>query len=182
MWNVARFISGFDQKDKPKKIESSDEWIISELNKIIKECSSCYENYDFNGVAKLIRNFVWDTYASNYLEMVKKRAYDKDPSALYALHETFKKILLVLAPIIPVITEKVWKELYGKTSIHLDEYPKTGETKMSEYTSKILEFNSKVWTIKKERNMSMKDGLKIEIPKELESFKKDLVLMHNITP
>ena len=51
---------------------------------------------------------------------------------------------------------------------------------MNEYTSHIIEFNSKVWNEKKEKDLSLKDSIKIEIPKELEIFRKDLIAMHNI--
>ena len=42
------------------------------------------------------------------------------------------------------------------------------------------EFNSKVWNTKKEKGLSLKDSIKIEIPKELDIFKKDLAAMHNL--
>ena len=51
---------------------------------------------------------------------------------------------------------------------------------MNEYTSHIIEFNSKVWNEKKEKDLSLKDSIKIEIPKELEIFRKDLTAMHNL--
>ena len=44
----------------------------------------------------------------------------------------------------------------------------------------ISDFNSKVWNEKKEKGLSLKDSIKIEIPKELEIFKKDLVAMHHL--
>ncbi|MDD4354055.1 MAG: valine--tRNA ligase [Candidatus Nanoarchaeia archaeon] len=181
LWNIARFISGFESVSKePKELNKTDEWIMNELNKVLKDCDNHYNNYDFNGVAKIIRNFVWETYASSYLEMVKRRAYDKDSSALYTLYKSFKIILLTLAPIIPVITEKLFKEMYSSESIHLQKFPESGETKLSELTSKIIEFNSLVWAKKKEGNKSLKDSIKIEIPKELILFKEDLTNMHNI--
>jgi valyl-tRNA synthetase len=51
---------------------------------------------------------------------------------------------------------------------------------MSEYTEKILEFNRMVWREKKTANLSLRDPISIEVPKELELFKPDLAAMHNI--
>ena len=51
---------------------------------------------------------------------------------------------------------------------------------MTKHTQAISEFNSKVWNAKKEKGLSLKDSIKIEIPKELDVFKKDLVAMHNL--
>jgi len=51
---------------------------------------------------------------------------------------------------------------------------------LTKHTQAISEFNSKVWNAKKEKGLSLKDSIKIEIPKELEIFKKDLVAMHHL--
>ena len=62
-----------------------------------------------------------------------------------------------------------------------EQLPKSENVKnMNEYTTNIIEFNSKVWNEKKEKNLSLKDSIKMEIPKELEIFRKDLTAMHNI--
>jgi valyl-tRNA synthetase len=124
---------------------------------------------------------MYNTYASNYLELVKKRAYSGDSSALWTLYESFKKLILLLAPIIPVITEKIYSEIYDKNeSIHLQSFPIAGETKLSDLTAKLLEFNASVWAKKKDDNRSLKDSVKIKIPAELVDFKEDLINMHNI--
>ena len=47
-------------------------------------------------------------------------------------------------------------------------------------TDKITEFNSNVWNEKKAKKLSLKDSIKIEVPKELEIFRKDLVAMHHL--
>ncbi|MDD2678426.1 MAG: valine--tRNA ligase [Candidatus Nanoarchaeia archaeon] len=181
LWNIARFISGFKKAKKPAKLSPSDKWIMHELNSVIKKADKLYDSYDFNSGIKIIREFMFNSYASNYLEMVKKRAYSNDSSALYTIYESFEKLILLLAPIIPIVSEKIYKELFGKkTSIHLSPFPTAGDYELSKFTKKILEFNSKVWAQKKEENKSLKDLIKIRIPKDLEIFSKDLKIMHNI--
>ena len=183
LWNIARFISGFEYKnrEKPKKLGVADKWIMDELSSVIIKADKFYDEYDFNSGIKIIRDFMWNTYASNYLEMVKRRAYEGDVSALWTLYESFKTLLLLLAPIIPVITEKLYSQIYdSKESIHLQSFPTPGETKLSELTDKLMEFNSAVWAKKKEKNLSLKDAIKIKVPEELSDFKEDLIKMHNI--
>jgi valyl-tRNA synthetase len=181
LWNIARFVSSFEKKARPKKLDAADEWIMDEISSVIKKAEKHYNEYDFNSGIKIIRDFMYNTYASNYLEMVKKRAYSGDSSALWALFESFKNLILLLAPIIPIITEKIYSELYDKSkSIHLEKFPKAGKTELSELTDKIIEFNSTVWAKKKEENKSLKDSIKIKIPAELSILKEDLINMHNI--
>ena len=47
-------------------------------------------------------------------------------------------------------------------------------------TQLLSEFNSKVWNEKKQKELSLKDSIKIDVPEELSQFKKDLIAMHNL--
>ncbi|MEM5829855.1 MAG: valine--tRNA ligase [Candidatus Aenigmatarchaeota archaeon] len=186
LWNIARFISSFP-KPKKVKLTKTDEWILAELSKLVKECLKGYEDFNFFIPATKIREFTWNLFASHYMEMVKPRAYGQgfnkkeQLAAWFTLHTCLKNILLLLAPITPFITEKIWLELYGKESIHTQTFPKAEwKIELSKFTKNIVEFNSNVWNLKKEKNLSLKDGIEIEIPKNLKIFEKDLKAMHNI--
>ena len=51
---------------------------------------------------------------------------------------------------------------------------------LTEYTQKIIEFNSKVWNEKKTKSLSLKDSIEMKVPEELELVKNDLIAMHNL--
>ena len=90
-------------------------------------------------------------------------------------------ILKLLAPITPFITDYLWQTLYSKNSIHKESQVDEETTDdLTEYTQKIIEFNSKVWNEKKQNNLTLKDSIKIDIPENLNQFKKDLIAMHNL--
>jgi valyl-tRNA synthetase len=119
--------------------------------------------------------------------MVKARAYglgfsdEEKVAAWYTLHKTFSTILQLLAPIVPFITDHLWRSLYSNESIHKQRFPEAAwSTELSNLTKQIMDFNSLVWNSKKEKSMSLKDSININIPAELELFRKDLVSMHNI--
>ncbi|MCD6371705.1 MAG: valine--tRNA ligase [Candidatus Aenigmarchaeota archaeon] len=187
LMNIARFISQFPLIERIDNIEISDEWIINELNKIKKECIELYKNLDFHSAAQKLYKFIWDIFASHYIELCKKRALmngfseEEAKSAWYALHYSLKEILKLLAPILPATTDFIYREIYGK-SIHLETFGKVEEIseKMLEIGKKLTEFNSFVWNEKKKRGLSLKDKIEISIPEELKSFEKDLKAMHNI--
>jgi valyl-tRNA synthetase len=186
LWNVSRFLSSFPVI-KSGTPNPTDQWILSELNNLIKECKRGYEEYNFFIPAIAIREFTWNVFAAHYIEMVKARAYgigfsdEERDSAIFTLHKTLSTILKLLAPITPFITDHLWKTLYSTDSIHKehqvkveDEYP---ENKL---TNEISEFNSKVWNEKKAKGLSLKDSFSFPIPENLEPFKKDLKSMHNL--
>ncbi len=80
LWNVARFISMFPpvKEFDYSHLNEADRWIIEELNGLIEYTRASYEGYDFHGPATRIKHFIWETFASHYLELVKNRAYNKD--------------------------------------------------------------------------------------------------------
>jgi valyl-tRNA synthetase len=182
LWNIARFVSMFPQPEKAK-LEKTDEWILAELSKLLKFVKDKYLSYDFNTAATAIREFAWNLFASHYVEMVKPRAYAGSEAAWHTLHACMRNLLLVLSPVVPFVTEKLWQELYAKDdeSIHMQSFPKPEwDEDAAKLTQALTEFNSKVWNIKKEQGISLKDTIEIEVPKELKCFEKDLKDMHNI--
>lgn len=186
LWNVSRFLSSFPII-KDAKLTKLDEWILSELDKLIIECKKGYQEYNFFVPAIAIREFTWNLFAAHYIEMVKKRAYgdgfteEERDSAIFTLHKTLSTILKLLAPITPFITEYLWQKLYSDKSIHHESYVKPEETKdLTGLTESIIKFNSEVWNEKKARNLSFKDSINFKIPSELEEFSKDLKSMHNL--
>jgi len=193
LWNVGRFLSSFDiVREKPAKLEASDEWILAELARLVQECKRGYDEYNFFVPANAIRDFTWNVFAAHYIEMVKGRAYEDRPghaSALYTLHRVFSTLLLLLAPITPFIAEELWTKMYSEKSVHLQELPAAGaETGMAKFTKAISDFNSQVWNKKKEtvspetgKPLSLKDPIDIPVPDDLTPFAADLVSMHNLT-
>ena len=202
LWNLGRFLSSFEVpkefSTEPLKNNNillhTDKWILSELDKLINTCIKGYDNYNFFIPATSIRDFTWNVFASHYVEMIKGRAYDNQNknfqvSSLYTLHRCFSIILLLVAPICPFITEKLWKTLYSSESIHIQKFPKTNDffKDFEKYTEKIIEFNSLVWNKKKNsinpntgKPLSLKDATSVNVPSELKEFVEDLKTMHNL--
>jgi len=194
LWNIGRFVSSFEIiSSYESDLLSSDRWILGELSNLVNECVRGYKEYNFFIPASQIREFTWNIFASHYLELVKSRAYnDKVPnnrySALYTLHKCFSVILLLLAPICPFITDKLWTTIYSQESIHVQKFPLHDKDygDMCKFTKAIIDFNSLIWTKKREstnengKRYSLRDPIKAEIPDELKQFKDDLKEMHNI--
>ena len=187
IWNIARYVSCFPIP-KRARLTPSDKWILAELSKLIKRCMAGYNEFNFFIPATSIRHFTWSIFADHYIELSKARAYglrdftrQEQRAAWYTLHTVLKTILVLLAPITPFITDEIWRRLYSKKSIHLEKFPRASwSTRYCRYTEKLMEFNSKVWTMKKENNLSLKDPISIELPGDLKIFRKDLIAMHNI--
>jgi len=186
LWNVSRFLSSFPVINSAN-LTDADEWILSELDKLVLECKEGYAKYNFFTPAIALREFTWNIFAAHYIEMVKARAYgigfndEEKNAAIYTLHKVLSTILKLLAPITPFITEYLWQALYSQDSIHKEKIPDSeGMKDLTHFTQQIIEFNSKIWNEKKQKNLSLKDSVEINVPENLQQFKKDLIAMHNL--
>lgn len=191
LWNVARFVSMFPQPTKGAKLVLTDldKWAVQEMNKLIKQSRQGYGRYDFHNPAIQLRHFIWETFASHYLELVKNRAYnttgqfsaEEQNAALYTLHFCLRRTLELLAPIVPFITSKIYKDIYG-SDVHSQPFPAVVEEYTIPFTTEELEaLNSAVWKAKKNRGLSLKaEVAELILPEKFRPIERDLVAAHNV--
>ncbi len=186
--NVSRFVFMFDKPVERFKLEKLDKLFIDYIEDLTNKVHKHYENYDFFHPAIEFRRFIWEIFASHYLELVKARAYNQEnkftkqesDSAKYTLHYLLERILFLLYPIIPQITTTIAKE--KKIDLLKCEWPKIKKGKSNlELIEKIMEFNGNVWKEKKLKEISLRNEISgIKIPKELKDFEKDLKGCHGL--
>src|SRR3989338_5814936 len=187
--NVSRFVMLFEKPKSKPKLEKLDELFVNETDSLTEFCDQFYGNYDFHFPAQSLRRFLWEIFASHYLEMIKARAYNKEKkfsepesdSAKWTLHYILEKILLLLYPIIPQITTTIAKE--KGIDLLKSEWPKAklGKSEKLGLIDRIMDFNSDVWKKKKDSGKSLASEISgIKISEELKIFEKDLKACHNI--
>ena len=186
--NVAKFINIFKKPAKKPKITPLDKLFTDCIENITEKTDKSYDGYDFYNPALELRKFLWDILASNYLEIIKARAYNQENkfskeeqlSAHYTLHFILERLLTILYPIIPQITSVIANE--SNINLLEAEFPKASKISSDlKLIDEIIKFNSQVWRIKKEKSLTLKDPIKkIIIPKELQPFQKDLSACHNL--
>jgi len=186
LWNISRFISSFPQVRRAR-LQAADRWILSEVSALIEQSLAGYKEFNFFTPASAIRDFVWETFASHYMEMVKPRAYgqsfskSQQEAAWYTLHMVLRNVLLLLAPVTPFLVDHIWRQLYSKESIHLQKFPKPSWSKRHRrFTERLITFNREVWRVKEEKKLALRDQLEMKIPKVLAPFRDDLTKMHSL--
>ena len=190
LYNIARFISGFPEpaKDKQLTLATTDKWILTELSQTIKRAVEGYKRFDFNIPANELRQFTWDIFAGTYLELVKARAYNTEQkfstessnAARQTLYVCLDVILKLLAPIIPFITDYIYREIYART-IHVELFPAiTGYHEIHQHTTQwLVTLNTEIRKLK-EQYTNNSDKSKqtfftiLTLPKELQGFEDDL--------
>jgi len=190
LWNLARFVSSFPAEPGCELNVDTDRWIVAGLGRLVEDVNSHNDSYDFHAAMDAIRSFTWGVFADHYVEMVKERAYGRGfgdserGSAWCGLHTVLREILLLQAPMLPFITDAIWRQLYSVdgSSIHVQRYPEhiDHDKSLLDYTDDIIEFNSRIWTEKKTRGISFMDPIEAQIPDRLRRFEPDLAALHRI--
>jgi valyl-tRNA synthetase len=182
LWNVARFISSFDEP-MAGALLPSDEWALAELNRLVETCRGAFDADDLFLAAGRLRDFLWNLFAPHYVEMVKGRAYAGDVGARWTLHACLRDVLRLLAPIVPFSTDKIWRSVYGG-SVHRERLPLPRDgisASRLEATEALVAFNSDIWRHKRERGLSLNVDLPgVEVPEPLRPFQDDLRRMHHL--
>lgn len=136
LWNASKFVLGnlekIDYDTMPQKLCYEDKWILSKLNKLIKETTINLNNYDLGVWTQKVYDFIWGEFCDWYIEMVKPRLYDKENKtrevAQYTLNKVLGDSLKLLHPIMPFITEEIYTKLYNNDeSIMISSWPKYSE-------------------------------------------------------
>ncbi len=182
LWNVARFISSFDEPSAGK-LQPSDEWILAELNRVIESCRGAYEDLNLFISSNRCRDFLWNLFAPHYVEMVKARAYEGDTGARWTLHACLRDILRLLAPIIPFSTDAIWRSVHGG-SVHAETFPMPRDgipASRADFTEGLVAFNADVWKRKRDQGLSLNVELPgVEVPGGLKPLETDLRRMHHL--
>ena len=132
LWNASKFVlmnlEGFTGDYDKSKLCAEDKWILSKINTLAKEISQNVDNYDLGVACQRIYDFIWNEFCDWYIELVKPRLYDENcatrAEAQFTLYTVLINSLKMLHPIMPFVTEEIYKELPNtEDSIMITSFP-----------------------------------------------------------
>ena len=92
----------------PNPVAVEDRWILSRLERTIASVTAKLDEYDFAHAAQEAYSFFWSELCDWYLEMVKPRLYDGEEEVSATLLWALERVLALLHPIMPFVTEEIW--------------------------------------------------------------------------
>jgi valyl-tRNA synthetase len=156
LWNASRFLlmkegQFYEQQleTKPAPVECKqdifDKWIDSKLNTTIKAYLYGLNGYKINEASKALYDFIWRDFCDWYIEILKIKSNEQPEAGLMIFDkgfEIFDKVLKLLHPVMPFITEELWQSIgdrkenvgihpFGK-SITISDFPQLNEKAISE--------------------------------------------------
>ena len=120
LWNAARFVTNTLDSAEGDRLEWSwppdpdhleDRWVLSRYNRTVDQVNAYMEELQFGEAQRVAHDFLWSEYCDWYLEMSKVRLRSGDQSPLPVLGYVLERVLRLLHPFMPFITEEIWRSL-----------------------------------------------------------------------
>lgn len=127
LFNAARFalLNGAHVNgDLPDEVTTVDAWILSRLQQVTAEVDALLEGFEFAKACEALYHFAWDEVCDWYVELSKVQLNDERAEATRrVLGEVLDKLLRLLHPVIPFVTEELWTTLTGRDTIVTAAWP-----------------------------------------------------------
>jgi len=133
-WNTVSFltlygsVANFAPTGKLELKHSLDRWIIAELNQTINTVDEALSSFDSQEAGRALAHFI-DDLSNWYVRRSRRRFWDGEVDALETLHHCIEKLTLLMAPMVPFISEQVWQKVLRPVgsalpeSVHLADFP-----------------------------------------------------------
>ncbi len=182
LWNVYSFfvtyanIDGYDPKSTAPPVERRselDRWILSELAELTLDMTASLDTYEVELATRRAEGFV-EQLSNWYVRRSRRRFWksdaDEDKQAAYAtLYECLVTLTRLIAPIIPFVSEQMYRNLAGSTadgrgSVHLESYPVADEVRIDRRLSQAVRLAMRLSSLG--RAARSKVGVKVRQPME----------------
>ena len=113
-------------------LEEIDKWLLSKYNKLVKNVTNYFEEYDLNKVVKELTTFVSEDLSNWYIRRNRKRFWGSElnnskKAVYHTTYEVLKGLSKLIAPITPFVSEEIYQNLTGEESVHLATFPSYSE-------------------------------------------------------
>ncbi|MBL0701717.1 MAG: valine--tRNA ligase, partial [Spiroplasma sp.] len=194
LWNISRFVmmnaEGIEGTlDLNKSLfDSADHFIINQLNNTIKTVNNNLDKYEFGEASKALHSFIWDDFASWYLEISKANLLGDDPDLKFIkqniLMVVLKDIIKMLHPFTPFITDDIYLALTSRETIFNSswpiEKPNIVEVEKSQLFEKIQEMIVGIRNVRAENDIKPSLELDILLQSNVKLPINDLEIIKNI--
>ncbi|MBN2890651.1 MAG: valine--tRNA ligase [Bacteroidales bacterium] len=187
IWNAARLVTSWNVEDieQPKSSKVAIDWFNAKINQALENIDNQYDTYRLSEALMTIYRLFWDDFASWYLEIIKP-AFGKpmDSKTFEDTKEILDKMLRVLHPFMPFVTEEIWQNLSERKegeTIVFAEMP-VAQKYDEEFINKFENIKSIISNIRKirlEKQIKFADKIKVSynlIEGEYDNFFDEIVI------
>ena len=104
-------------------LTEADRWILGRSEQVRAEVDAAFEAYEFSRACESLYHFAWDEFCDWYLELAKVQLADGRTHTTAVLAAVLDTLLKLLHPIMPFVTEVLWKQLTGGETLVVADWP-----------------------------------------------------------
>ncbi|WP_423721612.1 isoleucine--tRNA ligase [Arthrobacter caoxuetaonis] len=135
LWNVWHFFTlytnaanngaGYEASLRHESTEPLDTYMLAATGDLIRDMTTALDTYDVSVACEMLRAYM-DTLTNWYVRRSRTRFFDEDTQAFDVLYTCLEAVCRVAAPLLPLVTEEIWRGLTGGRSVHLTDWPEAG--------------------------------------------------------
>jgi isoleucyl-tRNA synthetase len=185
LWNAYSFLALYAPKKGAWRTDSShvlDRYILAKLAVLRDDLTESLDICDISGACDELRQFT-EALTNWYVRRSRSRFWEEDPDAIDTLHTVLEVTGRLAAPLLPLITEVIWRGVTGERSVHLTDWPSAGvlpkDPELVAAMDQVREVCSAASSLRKAKKLRVRLPLQkltvaVENPQSLEPF-KDLI-------
>jgi isoleucyl-tRNA synthetase len=185
LWNAYTFLTLYAPKKGNWRTDSShvlDRYILAKLAELRDDLTESLDVCDIYGACDQLRQFT-EALTNWYVRRSRSRFWEEDPDAIDTLHTVLEVTGRLAAPLLPLITEVIWRGVTGERSVHLTDWPEAGvvpaDRELVAAMDQVREVASAASSLRKAKKLRVRLPLPkltvaVENPQRLELF-KDLI-------
>ena len=172
IWNAFRLVKTWEisnDEEQPEAAAHAIEWFNNKFAQTLEQLNKQFDEFRLSEALMTVYRLFWDEFSSWYLELVKPTFGKPIDSKTYkATVQLFEKMVKVLHPFMPFITEEIWQQISERKlgdSIMVEAWPSSLDYDVSkieafEYTKEVI---SNIRTIRKNKNLSFKEPIQLVV-------------------
>jgi isoleucyl-tRNA synthetase len=132
LWNVWYFFSlyanaeGYSAVRRTDSTDLLDRYVLAKTGELVAEVTRQLDGYDVSGAGTTVRSYL-DALTNWYVRRSRNRFWAGDRDAFDTLYTVLETVCRVVAPLLPMTAEEIWRGLTGERSVHLSDWPSAGE-------------------------------------------------------
>ena len=129
LWNVARLIlaNAADARPELRPRDLEEQWILARLDSTRAQLEELWGRFEFAAGANALYRLTFDDFCDWYAEAIKPRLYDGDADARSTALAALERLLELLHPVMPHVTEEIWTQLPDRRSRLIAAWPEADD-------------------------------------------------------
>ena len=134
------------------RLTDADRWILGRLEEVRAEVDSAFDGYEFSRACEALYHFAWDEFCDWYVELAKVQLAEGFQHTTAVLAAVLDTLLKLLHPVMPFVTEVLWKTLTGGESLVIADWPEPSASRWIRCAQRVADMQKLITEVRRFRS------------------------------